>query len=83
MSFSFIMACPLDTLIGGLMVSSISVAWEMITLSVQKTLPPCQEMDTVASSYEMRDTFQVDGIGKQFSAMDFFMMMMTITNKAL
>ena len=40
-------------------------------------------MDTVASSYEMRDTFQVEGIGKQFSAMDSFMMMMTITNTAL
>ena len=44
------MACPLDTFIGGLMVSSMSVAWEMITLSVQKTLFACQEMDTVASS---------------------------------
>jgi hypothetical protein len=82
LSFSFIVACPLDTLIGGLTVSSMLVAWEMITLSLQKTLPPCQEMDTVASSYEMRDTFQVEGIGKQFSAMDSFMMM-TTTNKAL
>ena len=39
-------------------------------------------MDTVASSYEMRDTFQEEGIGKQFSAMD-SLMMMTTTNKAL
>ena len=82
LSFSFIMASPLDTFIGGLMVSSMSVAWEMITLSVQKTLFACQEMDTVPSSYEMRDTFQIEGIGKQFSAME-SLMMMTTTNKAL